>query len=190
MGVEQCGSLENISNLGSSINRSICHIREQEGGGVLFLDSTSTSSSSRCISHKLGQYVGICISPSDSYSKGIAAHAEISMRDNTDSPMLAQTTLVSSIATIACRISTSNSNNRKSVDSGKKKSSTSRSGHIQVDCMASINKRLKTRGFFQKMLIHCSQLPGDQVLRRTINVSSENSIAGVLNGKLIPIQPL
>ena len=43
---------------------------------------------------------------------------------------------------------------------------------------------------FQKMLRNCCQLPGDQVLRRTINVSSENSIAGVLNGKLIPIQPL
>jgi len=43
---------------------------------------------------------------------------------------------------------------------------------------------------FQKMLRNCCQLPGNQVLRRTINVSSENSIAGVLNGKLIPIQPL
>lgn len=41
---------------------------------------------------------------------------------------------------------------------------------------------------FQKMLRNCCQLPGDYVLRRTINVSSENSIAGVLNGKLIPIQ--
>ena len=147
MGVEQCGSLENISNLGSSNNRSICHIREQEGGSALFLDSTSTSSNSRCISHKLGQYVCICISSSDSYPKSTAAHAEISMRDNTDSPILAQTTLVSSIAKIACSISISNSNNRKSVDSGKKKCSTSRSGHIQVDCMASINQRLKAKGF-------------------------------------------
>ena len=43
---------------------------------------------------------------------------------------------------------------------------------------------------FQKMLRNCCQLPGDQVLRRAINVSSENSIAGVLNGKLIHIQPL
>lgn len=41
---------------------------------------------------------------------------------------------------------------------------------------------------FQKMLRNCCQLPGDYVLRRTINVSSENSIAGVLNRKLIPIQ--
>ena len=125
MGVEHCGSLENISNLGSSNSRSICHIREQEGGSALFLDSTSTSSNSRCISHKLGQYVCICISSSDYYPKSTAAHAEISMRDNTDSPILAQTTLVSSIAKIACGISTSNCNNRKSVDSGKKKSSTS-----------------------------------------------------------------
>lgn len=145
--VDQCGSPKNISNLGSSNKRSICHIREQEGGGVLFLDSTSTISNSRCINHKLGQYVCISISSSDSYPKGTAAHAEISMRDNTDSPILAHTTLVSSITTIACSISTSNSNSRKSVDSGKKKSSTSRSGHIQVDCMASINKRLNTRGF-------------------------------------------
>jgi hypothetical protein len=52
-----------------------------------------------------------------------------------------------------------------------------RTGGLELN--TPFNNLIKQKDF-QKMLRNCCQLPGDQVLRRAINVSSENSIAGVL----------
>ena len=130
----------------------------------MLLDTTSTSSSSRCIDNELGRAVCVCVSSSLTNTKGIESHAKISMRGNTDSPMLAKTALVSSASATSSSLSKKTSKHRKSLNLRKKKNSPSRAKCIQDDCMASINRRFKSKGFSEntRKLLSASWRSGAQ----------------------------
>ena len=120
MGIEQCHSPKNFSDMGVSISRSVCNSAKQEDNSILLMDTTSTSFSGRCTDNELGGAVRICISSPVTNTKSSESHAKVSVRGDTDSPMLAKTALVSTTSTITSSLSNKTSKHRKSIDSGKK----------------------------------------------------------------------
>lgn len=147
VGIEQCDRSESFSKMGVSHNRSFCNISEQESNNILLMVPTSSSSSSGCSVDQLGGNVCICIPSSIINTQSPVIYTEVSMRGNSDSPILATTALVSATTTTSCSLSSSTTNHRRSVSSREKQNSSPRARSLKVDCMASINKRFSSKGF-------------------------------------------
>ena len=132
---------------------------------VLLMDESPTSISSGCSIHRMEQHVCQCIPPPlSTNSKYFTAHAKISVRDNTDSSTLAKTTLVSPVVTTTSSLSSKTSTSRKSAGSGQEKSGTSEPRSVSVNCMATIEQQLKTKGFSEnaRKLLSASWRAGTQ----------------------------
>ena len=91
---EQCSSAQIVSDLGNSSDRSVRFRSKQENTSVLHMVSQSVGSSDRRIVNCVGKHGSICISPNLSHTRGITAHKEISVSDNTHNPTVAKETLV------------------------------------------------------------------------------------------------
>ena len=91
---EQCSSAQIVSALGNTSDRSVCFRSKQENTSVLHMVSQSVGSSDRHTVNCVGKHGSIHISPNLSHTKGITAHEEISVSDNTHNPTVAKETLV------------------------------------------------------------------------------------------------
>ena len=103
--------------------------------------------------------------------------------------MLAKETLVHRATSTSNFNTKQTSKHSKLTTSTQHKNLSSKSRSTAVNCMASIDRGLKKKGFL-KTLEPSWQQVSVQELKKIIPVNSNNSLAGVVQGKLIPIQPL
>ena len=164
MDIEQVNSFEAVPFVGSSNDRSLCVSRESTGSNILFMVSSSPSSSSGCSNDLVGQHVCICISPSLPGSKSSATHAIASMSNHSDCTTVAQKTLVHRTSSTSGRHSSKTTSTSKSVTSTKKQSKSPESRGLQLDCVASLNRSFKEKGFSKqaRQLLTASWRKGTQ----------------------------
>jgi hypothetical protein len=117
------------------------------------------------------------------------AHETVSLQDNNDSAILAETSLVSGIATNVSGPSNQASNMAKPFTATKLANFPSKSGSVQTDCMAAINREFRAKGFSKKVrkLLTASWRSGTQ---KIMLPNLKDSVAGVVRNKLIRIQHL
>ncbi|KAH3711071.1 hypothetical protein DPMN_070571 [Dreissena polymorpha] len=150
MDFEQTCSTSTFSNFGVSIYRPVCITCEQTDTDILFMDSSSNSFGIGCVDIFRGRDVRLCISPDLPYSESVTVHTTIQMHNNSNSPILAQTTLVSKIITTSH--SASNKITRKSqpVVSTSISNSSSESRGVPISGMVVIDVHPATTGFSEK----------------------------------------
>ena len=144
---EQCSSAQIVSDLGNTSDRSVRVRSEQENTSVLHMVSQSVGSSDRRIVNCVGKHGSIRISPDLSHTKGITAHEEISMSDNTHNPTVAKETLVyQSSANVGC-MSEKVTTLTRSSGSTENQNISPETRDIQFDCMATVNRSFQNKGF-------------------------------------------
>ena len=147
MDVEEGNCTENFSNVGSSPDRYVCIHSQPSNSNLLHLVSSQSSICIRCSDNTLGGDVSICLSSDLSNTQSPSTYPTIQLSGNSNSPMLAKKTLVHRAT------STSNFNTKKSSKHSKFTASTqhknlsSKSRSTAVDCMASIDRGFKKKGF-------------------------------------------
>ena len=133
--------------MGNSDYRPVCDRTQSENTGVLCLDSPDNSIGTGLPLNLVGEHVCICIPSDKSDSEGLETHAEISMRGNSDCPTLAQTALVSNATSVTNSPAIEITGDTRVTESGKDKDISRKRPKSQTDCMASIDKQFKTKGF-------------------------------------------
>lgn len=184
VGIEQVKCGQDFLYLGSSIDRSVCHSREQESSDILFLAPTLSSICDRCAFSGMDQYVYICLSANGIDSKSVAVYETVSVSDNPDSTSVAKTNFVPEIVEIADCSAAETPICEQSVVTGEVCDSTPRSSVSMVDAMAVVDRHFSERGFL-KELENYWQLHGDIVQRKITTQNSNSSVIGVVDG--IPI---
>ena len=150
MDAEQDSCLEAVPFVGSANGRFICVSKESTSSSILFLVSSSSSTSYGCTDNTMGQDVCICISSTLPDSKSSITHETLQVPDNSDCTTVVQDTLVHRTSSTASRLSTKTASADKSVTSTKKQNKSSKSRSVQLDCMASLNRNFKEKGFSKK----------------------------------------
>ena len=197
LGNRESNAHQSSSHFGAkeSIGRSV----EQEQGITHRMDTEQDdcfeavpfvgSANDRSFCNFVGQDVCIRIPSTLPNSKSSATHETLQVSDNTDSTSVAQEALVHRTSSISSGLSTKTASAEKSVTSAKKQNKPSKSRSIQLDCLASLNRNFKEKSFSKKAreLLTASWRKGTQ---KDTLASSRGSVAGVAQGKLIPILPL
>ena len=161
MGPLELGNRESNAHQSSShfgAKESIGRSAEQEQGisgkstssNILFLLSSSSSTSFGCTDNFVGQDVCIRIPSTLPNSKSSAKQETLQVSDNTDSTSVAQEALVHRTSSISSGLSMKTASAEKSVTSAKKQNKPSKSRSIQLDCLASLNRNFKEKGFSKK----------------------------------------
>ena len=148
--VSEQGNIEqNFSGMGVTNNRPFCLGSESQVSSVLCLGSRSNSTDTGCSINRMGQDVCLCLPTSIFNSESVATHDRLSMRNDSDSSLLAKTMVVSTVNTVTDSTTPSITSMGKSIRtrSGKIKNISSKSRDIQPDCMANIDKQFETKGF-------------------------------------------
>lgn len=138
-----------IPSLGSSDHRFVRVNQQSQNSSVLFMDSASSGSGNRCFVHKLGKHVCVCVPPSMPCTQSTSTHATVSVRNNTDSSMLAKATMVPSVTSAVDSMPNKTTTRSQSIESNGGKNCTSTSRNTQPDCMDVIDKHLQAEGFSQ-----------------------------------------
>ena len=147
---EHISGREAISDLGKANDRSFCHNREQESASVLLLDSSSGGLCNGCSVNCMAEHVCLCISPSPINSQSTEPLSAVSMHNDTDSPNVAKTTLVSTNSEISNSVSCKSPVPSGSVISVQGESDASKCRVSTSDCMAIIDRKFTSTGFSEK----------------------------------------
>ena len=161
---ESQNNTSSVQSPGSTCDRSVCFLRKQENTSVLLMGTPSTSVSIGCPLNNLGEHVCLCLPPNMLDSEGITTHETVSLRANTDSTTLATPTLVSATSGATDSLSSKTSSRKQSVKSSKGKNSSSKSTVSKTDCMVTIDRQFKTKGFSKntRKLLSASWRTGTQ----------------------------
>ena len=158
-------SVEEIfSDLGSSNNRSLCIVSQQEDGHLLHLGPSSPGVRCRCAFGDMESNVCVCIPTNLPDSQSFGTHEAGTLSGNFDSSSMAKKTLVSgSTAVVHCK-SNQVTSNTLSLESTKHDYISSGSQGVQSECMVAINRQLSANGFSQKVrnLLSASWRAGTQ----------------------------
>ena len=155
---------ENFSDLGSSNNRSLCIVSQQEDGHLLHLGPSSPGVRCRCVFGDMESNVCVCILTHLPDSQSFGTHEAGTLSGNFDSSSMAKKTLVSgSTAVVHCK-SNQVTSNTQSLESTKHDYISSGSQGVQSECMVAINRQLSANGFSQKVrnLLSASWRAGTQ----------------------------
>ena len=153
-----------FSDLGSSNNRSLCIVSQQEDGHLLHLGPSSPGVRCRCVFGDMESNVCVCIPTNLPDSQSFGTHEAGTLSGNFDSSSMAKKTLVSgSTAVVHCK-SNQVTSNTQSLESTKHDYISSGSQGVQSECMVTINRQLSANGFSQKVrnLLSASWRAGTQ----------------------------
>lgn len=164
MDIEQISSAEAVQSVGLAIDRSVCFSRESTDSDILFLVTSSSSIGTRRAVNLVGEHVCLCISPNLSHSQSSSAYEAISVPGDPDSSTVAQETLVHRPSSTSSGLSKKTSNSVKSITSAKKQDKSPKSRGVQLDCLASLNRNFKEKGFSKqaRQLLTASWRKGTQ----------------------------
>ena len=136
---------ENFSELGESSHGFVCQSGELKNNSVLQLDKQPESICERCSLNFMGEHVCICVSSNSIDPKYIRLHATLSLPNYSDS-----TTLASQVLVHKAFNSQTNSSSSPERSAISKTNITPRSRESEINCMAVIDKRFRTKGFSSK----------------------------------------
>lgn len=147
MDVEQRNSSDNFSNVGTSIDRHVCISSQSSNSNILYMVSSQSSLCTRCSDNSLGRDVSLCISPNVFDPQSSSTYQTIQLSGNSDSSILAKKALVHRTTSTfnSCAIETSKLPTVTSTTKHKNFPSKCRS--TTVNCMASIDRGFKAKGF-------------------------------------------
>ena len=162
--LERNSGVGDIQSVGTASDRSVRDSREQEGSTVLFMDTSSTGLSLGCPVYCMAEHVCLCVSPYTTDSKSSQSHEVISMHIDTHCTELAQTALVSTVTRTVDSMSTETSSHTKSAISREGENTSPKSRVSDLDCMASIDRSFKSKGFSEstRKLLSASWRSGTQ----------------------------
>lgn len=164
MDFEQISSTEAVPSVGLAFDRSVCFSRESTDSDILFLVTSSSSIGTRRAINLVGEHVCVCISPNLSHSQSSSAYETFSVPGYPDSSTVAQETLVHRPSSTSSGLSKKTSNSVKSITSAKKQDKSPKSRGVQLDCLASLNRNFKEKGFSKqaRQLLTASWRKGTQ----------------------------
>ena len=189
MDLEQGHCTSDFSEVGLPNGRSVCVPSEQTNTSLLFMDSRSECPGNRCSDNFLGRHVCLGVPSNMPDSQSNSTHAQVSLSDHSDSSQWPRRHWFTEILNllIACP-------SRLPVILDLLQQPKSKIRHPNPDIVNLTAWLLSTnnlkREVFLKKQRNYSVLPGEQEQRRTLCQNSRNSVAGVIQGKLIPITQL
>ena len=189
MDIEQISSAEAVQSVGLAIDRSVCFSRESTDSDILFLVTSSSSIGTRRAVNLVGEYVCLCISPNLSHSQSSSAYEAISVPGDPDSSTVAQETLVHRPSSTSSGLS-----KKLPIQSNLLHQPKSKINHPNPEVFSLtawlLSTEISKRKAFRNKLGSYSQPLGEKGHRKITLASSRNSVAGVIQGKLIHILPL
>lgn len=161
---EQDSCQSDFSFMGKSNGGSVCLLREQTDGDILFLDSTPECLSNGCTNDILGKHVRICLSPNLSYSESVVLYEAVPLQNNSDSPIMATETLVSTNIGTTSGSSSSVTNLGESTESTQNENLPPKSPNVKFDSVAPLNRNFEAEGFSEstRKLLTASWRKGTQ----------------------------
>ncbi|CAC5406786.1 unnamed protein product [Mytilus coruscus] len=141
-----------------------------------------------CPDNILGENVCLRISPNLPDTQDIALYEAVPVSDSPDSSFVAQETLVPGITSTIDRLPSQSPDTIRPSLSTEVPSLSSGPGVFSLTAWLSTDLS-KQRAFLKKLEIY-SQLHGGKERRKTIVQNSRSTVAGVVQGKLIPIMQL
>lgn len=162
--IEQNNSQTNFWEMGATSSGSVCISSELSMSNFLLMDSTPGCTSSGCIVNSMGENVCVCFSPIVSDSKSTTVHETVSLQDHSHLPELATEKLVSRTIEPVSSSPSANSSHSRSITSTQDSNLPSQSSSVQTNCMAAIDRHLRTEGFSKRArkLLKCSWRAGTQ----------------------------
>ena len=183
---ELFGSPVYFSNMELSIYGSLCIGPESSNTSQLQLVSEHSSIFNRCSLSPMGEHVCLCLSPNLLDSESFEPHVAIPLSNYINCSPVAPETLVSESALVACSMPNTITFDFGSTESTKVSDRTSQSRPVQIDGMDVIDRQMQEKGFSENSR-NFSEQHGGKAQEKTIIANSEYSIAGVVQGKLIPM---
>ena len=147
---EPVDTSSNLSDMGVSVDRSICISTQSQTSCVLFMDSPSSSICDRCSLNFVGEHVCVCLPTSMPHTKSTGTCADIPVSSDSDCTTVATTPMVSSVTTTTHSKSNSNSKRSKSSKTTKNKDLPSKPRTSQSSCMAHIKHSFRSKGFSKR----------------------------------------
>ena len=147
MVTEQSGYTKNFLSVGSTPDRSVCLSREQEDISLLLMASTSTSLCSGCPVNCMAEHVCVCISTDPVDTQNLVSFPTVSMYNDLDCPIMAETTVVSDTVEPVDSLSNQVTSPDRPVDSVQRSCQSSQSRIPTTDCMVVIDQCFSTKGF-------------------------------------------
>lgn len=144
---EQFSCSQDISDMGQTINRSVCIRDKSENADILLLDSQSDGTGNRCIVNFLGKHGGVCISPNLFDSQSNTTYEEVSLPNPVNSPSVAEEELVHESSSNVNCMSNATTSATQSIVSTQNNNLSSESGGVQSCCMAAIDRSFQNKGF-------------------------------------------
>lgn len=157
-------STKNIPKARVTKNRSVCINPQQTNSDFLHVVSSQSSLCSRRTVNSMAESVRVCISPNMPNTKNSTTHVPVQVSNSSNSTTLAKKTLVPRPVEITSRLPFKNSNRKQSFTPAGITDLSSKSRNIQSNCMASINRLFKKRGFSKdtRQLLSASWRAGTQ----------------------------
>ncbi|CAC5406580.1 unnamed protein product [Mytilus coruscus] len=153
------------------------------------MDSTSPSFCLGCPDNILGKMYASRYPPNLPDTQDIAIYEAVPVSDSPDSSFVAQETLVPGITSTIDRLPSQSADTIRPSLSTEVPKSFIRTGVFSLTAWLLSTDLSKQRAFLKKLEIY-SQLHGGKELRKTIVQNSRSTVAGVVQGKLIPIMQL
>ena len=176
-----------IQSLGPSRNGSLCIPPVVPDPKVRKLETRPTGGNSGCLYPRLGSAGGVCLSPlciGREMSK--TSHSPESPKIGFSSPAIGNPTLVPITPPTLCRFPSVTSTTSRSVDQAGGNHPLT---HLKLAGWLISTGHIQRQVFLQK-LEHCSWLHGGKTPQVPIVQLGKSGLAGVINNRLIPFQPL
>ena len=145
---EPVDNSSNLSNMGVSVDRSICISTQSQTFCALFMDSPSSSICDRYSLNFVGEHVCVRLPSSMPHTKSTGACTDKPVSSDSDCNTVATKPMVSSDTTTTHSKSSSNSKRSKSSKTTKNKDIPSKPRTSQSSCMAHIKHSYRKSGYF------------------------------------------
>ena len=151
VGIRSIDSKFNLPNVQLSQSGSVCDTFKLQTSTLCFPSSGQSSFCNRCILHELGQSSCLCISSNNTDSSCPKHDTSISVQNSSYSPSLATTSMVLRGTTTACISSSSSSFLSKSINTSKRKVSTSNPSSSEPSRLGVIKQSVRDKKFSQNV---------------------------------------
>ena len=148
---KQSSNQSDFCTVEQTADRSVCISAESQNTRVLHMVSKSGGSSSRRTVNSMGGNVRLCISSHRTNSEGSGTHVTVQLPDDSDSSLMATSSLVHKVASTSDRYSKKSSAKRRSSKSAKHKDISPKSRNSETIGMAALNSNFKSAGFSKKV---------------------------------------
>lgn len=147
MDVEQRNSSDNFSNEGTPIGNHVCISSQSSNSNIFYVVSPQSSLCTRCSDNSFGRDVSLCIFPIMFDPQSSSTYQTVQLSGNSDSSILSEKALLHRTTSTFSGCTTESSKLPTVTSTTKHKNFPSKRRRTTVNCMASIDRGFKEKGF-------------------------------------------